>query len=511
MITPGFFGFFNAQRGLLAAQNALSTINHNISNANTPGYTRQRVELSAYDAYTFPTSNQSSPLQIGQGPQVDDVIRIRDQFLDSQFRSSNGDLGRSQMMRDTLKSVEGVLNEPSVSSINNSLQNFFDAAQVLSLQPDSTAARSNFIQQGIDVTKVFQGQALELDALRRNLVGDPLVSGSLNTSQLAIQVKDINTTLDSIVSINQNIVGIKTAGAEPNDLYDQRDALLDKLSQLVDTDVTYLQNGQINLSIAGQAMIRSGAKVNSLNVITNPGPIPTPDDLPALVVTTTSPVQTLTDGLGTDEITSGKIRGLIELAGNDPTLSTIRGVLGQLDTLINSIVTQVNTLQTSGRDQSGGATPPAFFVNNPALNPGKSLNIFHLEVNSAVVANPGLLAAAINDPTVTGGFAGKGDGRNALAMAQIRDNGLVALGGSSTLEYLNALVSKIGIDTRSYQDITTTQTSQTNTISNQRQAVSGVNIDEETIDLLRYQRAFEATSKTISILDEVMQTIINLV
>lgn len=510
MITPGFFGLFNAQRGLIAAQNALSTVNHNIANANTPGYSRQRVELSAFDAYTFPTSHQLNPMQVGQGPEVDSIIRIRDRFLDSQFRTSNADLGRSETMRDILRGIEGVLNEPSASSINNSLQNFFDAAQELSLQPDSTAARSNFVQQGIDVVSVFQGQALQLDSLRRNLVGDPLIAGSLSTSQLAIHVQDVNTTLDSIVSINQNIIGIQAAGAEPNDLYDQRDKLLDELSELVDTNVTYLDNGQITLSIAGQTMIRSGAKVNSLNVISNPGPVPTTDDLPSLVVTTTAPVSVLTDGLGTDEISSGKIKGIIELAGNDPTLSTIRGVLGQLDSLIGAVVAEVNSLQGAGRDQNGNLGPPALFISNPALNPGKALNIFHLEVNTAVISDPSLVAAAIDDPSIAGGFAGVGDGRNALLMAQLRDNGLAALGGSSTIEYLNALVSKVGIDTRSHQNTTATQQVQNNAIENQRQSVSGVSIDEETIDLLRYQRAFEATSKTIAILDEIMQTIINL-
>ncbi|MEM0951572.1 MAG: flagellar hook-associated protein FlgK [Cyanobacteria bacterium P01_H01_bin.74] len=510
MITPGFFGLFNAQRGLLAAQNAMNTINHNIANANTEGYSRQRVELSAYNPYTFPTSLQENPVQIGQGVEVDAVIRIRDVFLDTQFRNTNGDLGQSQTMQDVLQSIEGILNEPSTSSINNSLQSFFDAAQDLSLQPDSTAARSNYIQQAIDVVNIFRDQALQLDELRRNLVGDPLVAGSIDTSQAAIYIRDINTTLDAIESVNQSITSVKSSGAEPNDLFDQRDRLIDDLSELVDVEVTNLENGQVNLVIAGKTVMRGGVKVDEFVVATNTGTTPSPDDMPILISNTTPPISTLNDGGLGFEITGGRLKGVIDMAGNDPNLSTIRGVLGDLDTLIGSVVNEVNTLQAAGRDQNGTLNPGAIFINNPALNPGKTLNIFHWEVNTAVTTDPSLIATAIDDATIPGGFAGVGDGRNALSVGQLRNQSLVALGGASTVEYLNALVSKVGIDTRSYENINATNQSQNNTVINQRESVSGVNIDEETIDLLRYQRAFEATSRTIAVLDEVMQTIINL-
>ncbi len=508
MITPGFFNYFNAHRGLMAAQNAMSVINQNISNVNTPGYSRQRIDLSMADAYNKPNLSQISRGQIGQGPVVQQITRSRDQFLDAQYRLSNGKLGMNNMTQSALQQLQGIINEPSNSGINTAMQNFFDSAQAMSLHPETAATRASFLQQAVDLTNIFQQQALQLSDLRKNLVGDPLVPASFATSQLAINVNDVNQKLATIANLNQNIVSVKASGAQPNDLLDQRDKLLDDLSKLVDIQVTNYDSGQIDISIGGETMIRSVNQVDSLQVVQNLGAAPLPDDVPALVQTVNGGA-VLNDGAGT-EISSGIIKGIIDMGGNDPTLTTARGMIGKLDTLLDTIVTQLNTLQTGGRDQNGNLGPAALFINDPTLNPGQALNIFHWTVNSAIIADPTQVAAAIDDATSGTGFAGVGDGRNALQMAQIKAQNFGALGTNVT-DYFNGAISKLGIDTQSYQNSTTAQNNQLQSIDANRQSVSGVNVDEETIDLMRYQRAFEATSKTMKAFDEVMQTIINMV
>lgn len=507
MITPGFFGLYNAHRGLTAAQNALSTIQHNISNATTPGYSRQRVDLMAFNAYTIPTPSQLAAGQIGQGPIMQQITRSRDQFLDAQFRLASGALGMNETMRDTLKQIEGILNEPSDSGINDAMQSFFDAAQELSLHPDSAAVRSTFIQQALDMVDVFQQQGLQLSDLRQNLVGSPLAPSSFETSQLALTVGDINQKLASIAAINKSIVSIKASGAEPNDLLDQRDKLLDDLSKLVDINVTYYDNGQIDLSMAGQTMIRGVDQLDSLQAIQNTGVAPSPEDTPALVRTANGGV-ILNDGTGA-EISSGKLKGIIDMGGNDPNLSSVRNVMGKLDSLIGTIVDQLNTLQLAGRDQNGDLATDPLFITDAALNPGQTLDMFHWKVNPAILSNPRLIAAAVDDASVAGGFAGAGDGRNALAIAQLKNLTFASL-GTGLVDFYNSVTAKLGIDTQSAQNGSKNQSNLVLSIDQQRQSISGVNIDEETIDLLRYQRMLEATSKTISILDQVAQTIINM-
>lgn len=515
MITPGFFGLYNAHRGLAAAQNALSTIQHNISNANTPGYSRQRVDLMAFNAYAEPGMSLIPGGQIGQGPTLEQITRSRDQFLDAQFRLSNGSLGLNETMRDALKQLEGIMSEPSTSGINDALQSFFNAAQELSIHPQSGPVRSTFIQQALDMIDVFQQQGLQLSDLRQNLVGSPLSPSSFQTSQLSLTVADINQKLSSIAAINKSIVSIKASGAEPNDLMDQRDKLMDDLSKLVDINVTYYDNGQVDLTIAGQTMIRGVDQLDSLQAVENTGAAPTPDDVPALVSTVNGSV-VLNDGAGA-EITGGQIKGIIDMGGSDPTLSSVRTVMGRLDTLIGTIVDQLNILQVgqvapplpAGRDQDGNLATEALFVNDATLNPGQGLDMFHWKVNPNILADPRLIAAAIDDSTVAGGFAGAGDGRNALAMAQLRNQTFTAL-GTGIVDYFNSVTAKLGIDSQSYQNGSSNQRNLTLSVDQQRQSISGVNIDEETIDLLRYQRMLEATSKTVSIMDQVAQAIIGM-
>ncbi len=505
MITPGFFGLYNAHRGLTAAQNALSTINHNISNATTPGYSRQRVDLMAFNAYATPTPSQLSAGQIGQGPIMQQVTRSRDQFLDAQFRLSNGALGMSETLRDSLKQIEGILNEPSNSGINDAIQSFFDAAQELSLHPESASVRATFIQQAQDMVDVFQQQGVQLSDLRQNLVGSPLAPSSFATSQLALTTGDINQKLANIAAINKNIVSIKASGAEPNDLLDQRDKLLDDLSKLVDIKVTSYDNGQIDVSIAGQTMIRGVDQIDSLEAVENTGAAPLPADVPALIRTVNGGV-VLNDGAGA-ELTSGKLKGISDMGGADPNFSSVKTVITNLDNLLTTFVNQLNTLQTTGMDLNGNTPPPALFVLDATLNPGQTESLFHWTVNSVIQADPKQIAAAINDP---GGFAGVGDNRNALAMAQLKNSNFGAPLGTTLVDYFNGVTSKLGIDSQSAQNGSQNQNNLVLSVDQQRQAISGVNVDEETIDLLRYQRMLEATSKTISILDQVAQTIINM-
>ncbi|HEY8398043.1 MAG TPA: flagellar hook-associated protein FlgK [Flavihumibacter sp.] len=507
MITPSFFGLFNAQRGLMASQNAINVINHNIANAATPGYSRQRVDLMAAPAYASPSLYMSFGGQIGQGTLVQQITRSRDLFLDTQYRKNSSSYFTDAVTADILQQLESILNEPTDSGINFAMQSFFDAAHELSLHPESAAVRASYAQAAIDMLTVFQQQGLQLADLRKNLVGDPNVPGSFNTCQAATTVAQVNEMLSQIAVLNKSIVSVRASGAEPNDLLDQRDKLLDELSNLVDIDVQYYDNGQVDVTIAGQKMIRGVELLDSLEAVQNTGTTPTPDDMPILIRTKNGG-EILNDGTGA-EIKGGTLKGIITMGGNAPETTTIKGILDKLSTLLNEIVSQVNTLQQAGRDQDGNLGV-VFFVNDPSLNPPQTMDLFHWKVNPDIVQDPRLIAAAADDPDAPGGFAGEGDGSNALALANLRDQALSALGGATLGDYLNGVVSKLGIDSQSAQNRKDGGLNLLETTDMKRQSVSGVNLDEETIDLLRYQRSIEASSKVISILDEIIQTIINM-
>lgn len=506
MRVPGFFGLFNMQRSLFATQTALNTVSHNIANANSEGYSRQRVELSAADAYTMPTPFVLNQLgQLGQGSMVDRIMRYRDVFLDTQMRIQTAIGGTNTTTRNALQEVEGILAEPSDAGVSTSMQNFFDAAQAMSLHPDSTAARAEFMQRAVDLVTTFQQQANQLQDLRTTLVGDAATPSTVAVSQLGIHVNEVNELLNSIAQVNSQILTITSNGGQPNDLLDQRDKFLDQLSKLTQITVTPTANNLINVAFAGVTFVQGANVVETLTVAANPGPVPLPDDEPALVTATTA---------GTvlnSQFTNGTIKGLLDVGGNGNTVTTIRGVLEQMDALLGAIATQINALQATGRDLSGalGAANPIF-----TLAAGTTLPLFRYQVNAAVLGDLTLVAAANNDGTATGppaGFAGVGDGRNALAMGQLRDTLLAALGNTNVNEFFNTTLSQVGIDTRAYEDRAASQDTLINTLSLKRQESHGVNMDEEMIDLVRFQRSFEASAKVIKSLDEIMQTVIGMV
>ncbi len=514
MITPSFFGLYNASRGLMVAQNALSVVNNNITNANTAGYSRQSITLTPTDAYTVSTSYQNVPNQIGQGVNVQSITRNRDEFLDAQYRQANGYLGLDNATSTALQQVEGTINEPSTDGINTAIQTFFNSAQEMSTNPESSAVRAQFTQSGIDLVSTFQQKAQQLADYRKTLVGDPSDATSFTGSQLNITANTINDKLAAITNINQAIIKAKSSGAEPNTLMDQRDQLVDDLSKLVDVKITNYDSGQMDVSIGGQTMIQGSKQVDKLVVSQNTGTTPSPADVPSLITTQNGGV-ILNDGVG-DEIASGTLKGISDMGGNDPTISTVYGVLSKLNTLLTSIVTDVNNLQvgdggtiSAGRDLNGNLSTTPIFVSDSTMNPAQTLNIFHFKVNTDVINNPKLIAAASDDATAPGGFTGVGDGSNALKMANLL-KGINSL-GTTYVEYLNATVSKLGTDTQSYQNKTTTQQTLVDSVQSSRQSISGVNTDEETIDLLKYQRAFEASSKVISTLNQIYQTIIGMV
>lgn len=499
---PSFFGYFNASRGLSANQIALNTINHNISNVNTEGYSRQRVETTAGSAYPPATrSNFTANGQIGQGISVVDITRSHDNFLDTQIRIQTQLLGFQSQVQDALQQSEGVLGEPSLSGIDGSMTDFFAAAQALSIHPEDIAARASFLQSAQNMLDVFQQQARQLHDLRTNLVGDPNVPSTFTSSQAAITVDDINNRLTDIANLNAQILTVTASGATPNDLLDKRDQLLSELSQLINIQVDYQPSNQIWVSLAGTGdnLVRNGLVIDTLEAIQNPGPLPNPDDEPTLVQLVSAGTAFTAQELG------GELGGILQVGSNDPNITTIRGLLEDLDTLLGQIVTEINNLQATGRDLNGDIpTPPDDEVfTNSGIN---SLDIFNYGVNTTLIQDPRLLAAAIDD---AGAFAGIGDGRNALAIAALGTQSLAGLGNSNVREFFNATVSRLGVDSKAAQTRTSNLTNVVQQLEQRKQSVQGVNLEEEMIDLLRFQRGFEASAKVMSVIDSTIDTIIN--
>ncbi|MDQ0269093.1 flagellar hook-associated protein FlgK [Cytobacillus purgationiresistens] len=235
-----FMGLETARRAIFTQQSALYTTSHNIANANTEGYTRQRVNFTQTKAFpSVGIDTARLPGQMGTGVQAGSVQRIREDYLDVQYRNENNKFGFWNARSNALTRIEDVMNEPSDTGLAKTLDKFWNALQDLSVNPEDSGARSVVRQRGIAVADTFNYLSGQLEAQRGDL-----------GNQIDLNVKSVNSLLTQINQINEQISSIEPHGYLPNDLYDTRDLLVDQLSSLVNIKVSSDPSGGLSSSMA---------------------------------------------------------------------------------------------------------------------------------------------------------------------------------------------------------------------------------------------------------------------
>ena len=246
-----------AKSGMNVSQVAIQTTSHNISNINTPGYSRQRVNQSASSPYSMPGKNSNFGAgQIGTGAQIDDVTRIRNSFYDYQYRSESHQYGSTSVKYEYFKNIEGIFNEPSDTAISSSLNSFFNSWSELSKDPQSSGVKSVVIENGKYLSNSINSAFKRLESLEEGL-----------DKQSEYIMDEVNSMLSQLDKLEKNIKIIQGSGNSPNDFLDQRDQLLDNLSfklNINDKDVkatlkkAYDSNGKVTLD----DLTKSGVKIS---------------------------------------------------------------------------------------------------------------------------------------------------------------------------------------------------------------------------------------------------------
>ena len=240
-----FYGLEMGKRALNAFRLGLQTVGHNVSNMKTAGYSRQRVNLS-----TMPPATLGGPGQVGMGVKVNEIVRIRDEFLDFQYRSSLSTLGYWDKINKLYEAIQNYIPEPVKPGIRVSMDKFFNAMQKLQESPESTAARQTLVEAARSLGGTLSGV----------IKGFESYSKALN-DEVKTSVDQANRILHEIASLNKQIYQLKALGQNPNDLLDQRDLLLDKISKMM--DVTFQEplkvgdtNGEFFMTLNGRTLIQ---------------------------------------------------------------------------------------------------------------------------------------------------------------------------------------------------------------------------------------------------------------
>jgi len=450
-----FFGLEIARRGLMAQRTAMDTTAHNIANANTEGYTRQQAVHAAENPYTIPTTLQKvTPGQLGTGVTVTEIRRVRDSILDAHVRWALGDAAYWEERSDALARVEALFPEPTDYGLQSVIAKFFNYWQDLNNNPQDLGLKAAVREAGEELTsmvRVTYGQLREsLDGLENALVN---------------KVDEINNLAGQIAAINQAIADLGNADYKANDLMDRRDLLLDKLAAIGEIQVTSLANGQIEVRLFGRVLVDG----------TNP-PATVTGNFP---LDGSSPFEITIGGSSVDVTALAAANAPGSLVGIESARQKVMSYMDDLDTLADALRDEVNAAHNP--------TPPGTGTN---ILSGTGASDF--AVDSAVMADVSLIA-----------------GTKALAVAQLRDAQTMA-GGTATFEgFYNQLVTRIGADVSGAAHRVKSAQAVREQLENLRQSVIGVSIDEELTNLTQYQYAYQASARVVTILDEMLDTIIN--
>jgi len=462
-MSSAWFGLNTALRGLVASQVMIDIAAHNTANANTPGYSRQRAGLVASDPFSYPAFNRSGlPGQIGTGVSIATITRVRDAFLDLQLRSQVSTEGAWTTRREELAKVEAIFPEPDPSGLGNVMGRFWDAWQDLAADPTSAAARSAVLEGAATLAGRFNHDAAQLATLTEGI-----------DYQVSQDVATINDLSARIAALNTQIQRVRISGDHANDLEDQRDALLDELSAIVPVSLQAETDGTVTVLIGGIDLV-SGDRVRQLATAVNPAG-------------NTNPVWS--DG-GAVALGTARLGTLVSV--RDGQLASYRT---RLDTLASTIANAINAIHATGFDANGVAGG-AFFTYT-AGNAAATL-----AVAAPLAADGRLLAAA--------GAAGQpGNGSIAGAIADLRQARLFGAGTQTAADAYAGLVGQVGSDTRQAIEMARNQTLVTNHLRKRRESMSGVSLDEEAVDMIRFQHAYQAAARVMSVVDQMLDTLIN--
>jgi len=502
-----FLGLTIAYTGLQAAQASINTTAHNVSNVSTTGYSRQKVTLEADKALNTNPSYGT----IGSGVVVTGVEQIRDSYYDVKFRNNQTNYGEYDVKENYMTQLEDYLNEFKLDGFTTEYTNFFTSIAELQKTPTEKSVQNSVINDALSLSQYFNTLSTNITNVQKDA-----------NEEIKNQVGEINTIAQNIASMNKQINYIEANKGSANDLRDQRNNLLDQLSKIVniDTTETDMGNGVTNFAVT----------INGQNLV---------DTYDYNTLTTTAKTEKANasdaDGLynvswsnGVEfneysESLGGSLKGLIdirdgcngsvetvttdaagnkslELVDNSQQNTSYKGTphyISKLNEFIETFTSAVNNILTNGKTVDGEAGIPLFTIKYD----NTAMSALSVTVNTDLIKDATKLATT-TDPSKGNAYCDVVDSLVALKSDKQYEGGTGAY-------FLESIVAEVAIDSSKATSFLKNYTNISSTINNQRLSVMGVDQDEEGMDILKFQQAYNLSSKMMSIMNEIYNKLIN--
>ncbi|MFF2483659.1 flagellar hook-associated protein FlgK [Paenibacillus sp. NPDC058071] len=494
-----FHSIETAKRSLFTQQATINTIGHNIANANTPGFSRQRVNLVATRPIEAPGYMRSNiPGQLGTGVEFTSITRIRESYLDDQFRNANRMLGDWKIQSETLGKLETIFNEPSDSGIRTVMDNFWKSWTDLSKDPENITGRKIVRENALALVDAFNETSKHLTDLSNDI-----------TSNIEVKVSQINSIGASIADLNREIKRLELYGDNPNDLYDQRDYLVDQLSLIGNVTVGKTADGY-------------EISIGSVNLVTYD--VLTP----------------ITSGQLETEFDAGRLGG--EVAGMFTSRDKyVRDYQEQLDAMADTLVNGEFSVTIPAGSTYNGTTLTAdrvevvrginglhrlgyLFTNPPQqagdifVSKGGPITAASIDLAQAIKDDPMAIATSMRTEIINGANETvKGNNTLANFMASLKDTSFrfspTSSGNSisnGTIDsFYQSMLGQLGVQTQEADRQAANQSDIVNQVESSRLSVSGVSLDEEMSELIKYQHAYGAAARFMTSIDQILDKVIN--
>lgn len=538
-----FLGLSISGSGLAANQLALNVTSHNIANANTEGYTRQRLTMYSEKPQAFPGIGS-----LGLGVSFDEVEQIRDDYLDFSYRNEAGKHGEWEARAEVLNTIETIFNEPSDAGIREVMDQYFTAVQELNKTPESLSTRTLVRQRAIALAEAMNGMSETMKDLQRDL-----------NFELQVAATELNGYAQQVAELNELIYQMELTGGIANDIRDQRNLLVDKMSELADIDYYEDSENRFHVLLDGNAIV-AHYRYDQLEVAPRTDKVNS-DDAANLVDIRWASGNAFSAA-------TGRIKGIMDARDNingetkgvpyyldklNSFISTLTDEINQIHAegyglndetgyfmfTINDMTTAeyINYLETEGLDDGPGLDVSSqvltgvlstntdaendeiirsnitTLLNNNSQYEGKDVRYVkgkYLLVDKMTAGQVTLAADMedLNKFAASKNQGDPGDGSNILEIANVRHDVSLYDWGSAD-DFVKSLVSNLGVDTQEAERVRDNQYLLVQQVETNRQSISGVSLDEEMSNMVKFQHAYNANARMINVIDEMLDLVVN--
>ena len=446
----------NSLSAMFMAQAGMSTTSHNIANADTPGYTRQMNMLAARRPLSFPFGS------IGQGVDVVTIRRSQDTFLLNTLRAAQAKQSSYESVDSALYEIEQILGSLDNDHLGNALNEFFGAWSDLATAPTDASLKMQVLTNAASLVTDFHSMTASLDDLDRNI-----------ESQIQDEIGTLNSLLQQVGNLNSQIMTAEIGGQPANDLRDQRDLMVNRIAAIAAVTVEEREDGSLDLILNGRTMVARDSVQQFTTTYRE-----TSDGYQMMVVT---------EGYYREvSLPEGRLKGLLE--SRDVHVNDFRDTMDQVASML---IEAVNELHVQG--QTGSSSGLLFFT-------GDSMHT--IEINSMLLEHPEMVA------TSRSGEAGDTD--IAREIAALQDHAAAGEERSVGDQYRQVTIG-VASKRASYEFLVDNQANAVAAVEMKIASITGVSMDEEAANMVRYQNTYAAAARVISTVQEMFETLVNMI